>query len=67
MMDHWQVNVTDTEKCNLGLVKERYMQRPTNQYDCKALLFATYRQCNNKGRGGSVKAGCIKFSMHPLW
>ena len=67
MQDHWQVNVTDTETCNLGLVEERYMERPTGQYDCKALMFATWRQCNNKGRGGSVEAGCMKFSMHPLW
>ena len=67
MMDHWQVNVTDTETCNLGLVEERYMERPTGQYDCKALLFATWRQCDNKGRGGSVEAGCMRFSMHPLW
>lgn len=67
MMDHWQVNVTDAKTCNLGLVEERYMERPTGQYDCKALLFATWRQCDNDGRGGSVEAGCMKFSMHPLW
>lgn len=66
-MGVWDIKVEDVEGC---LTEEqhgerRYMSQPTVKYSCVDVLYDLWRQCDNKGRGGSVEIGCLKYTMIP--
>lgn len=44
-----------TDKVNLG--------KPVANNDCASILKSAWQQCNNKGRGGSLVAGCLTYSI----
>lgn len=37
--------------------------KPLNDFECQDVLFNSWQQCNNKGRGGAMTAGCFKYHI----
>lgn len=38
-----------------------------NSYDCISLTYGAWRQCfNNDGQGGTVRSGCVTYTLHVL-
>lgn len=37
--------------------------RPVPHHTCLDILHSAWRHCNNKGRGGSLVAGCIRYTI----
>lgn len=38
-----------------------------DSYDCVSLIYGAWRQCfNNDGQGGTVKSGCVTYTLHVL-
>ena len=64
----WKVGIEDVEDCKTdhGNGVDRHMQRPVAEYFCEDILYGAWRQCDNKGRGGSVEVGCLKYSFTPM-
>lgn len=38
----------------------------SDPYDCISLLWGAWRQCNNQGRGGTVRSGCMDYTIFPI-
>lgn len=60
----------DNEKKNKKKQKEaKEMQllnlmKPLKHKNCKIILQHAWKHCNNAGRGGSLQAGCLRYSIH---
>lgn len=39
------------------------LRRPLEVDGCQEIMFAAWSRCDNKGRGGSLEAGCFKYSI----
>lgn len=39
------------------------LRRPVGDERCYDILVAAWSRCNNKGRGGSLQAGCLRYSI----
>ena len=39
------------------------LRRPLEVDGCQEIMFSAWRQCDNKGRGGSLTAGCLKYTI----
>lgn len=40
------------------------LAKPVRHNSCKHILSSAWKQCNNRGRGGSLQAGCLRYSIH---
>ena len=60
----WAIGIEDDKGCTTG-APERYPYRPTIDFDFFSILYGSWRQCNNMGRGGIVEAGCLRYTMVP--
>lgn len=39
--------------------------KPVDGQECADILHSAWKQCNNQGRGGSLVAGCLRYSIAP--
>ena len=39
------------------------LAKPVRHNRCKHILKSAWKQCNNRGRGGSLQAGCLRYSI----
>ena len=64
----WKVGIEDVKDCKTGHGDGvvRHMHRPVAEYFCEDVLYGAWRQCDNKGRGGSVEVGCLKYTFTPM-
>lgn len=40
---------------------------PLEGWSCQHIIITAWRQCNNKGRGGSLQAGCFRYGVRTLF
>ena len=59
------IGLEDTEECKSNNI-DRYPYTPVAGYDCFAVTYGAWHQCDNKGQGGAVEAGCVRFSFRPV-
>ncbi|KAL8796898.1 MAG: hypothetical protein Q9195_000981 [Heterodermia aff. obscurata] len=61
----FEIGIKDTAECKSNN-KQRYPYTPVEGHDCYAIVYGAWHQCDNRGQGGAVEAGCIRFSIKPL-
>ena len=59
------IGLEDTKACESNNI-DRYPYTPVTGYDCFAVTYGAWHQCDNKGQGGAVEAGCVRFSIRPV-
>ena len=60
----FRIGLEDTKECESHNI-DRYPYTPVTGYDCFAITYGAWHQCDNKGQGGAVEAGCVRFSIRP--
>ena len=58
------IGIEDAKVCKSNNI-DRYPYTPVDGHDCLGVIYGAWRQCDNKGQGGAVEAGCIRFSIKP--
>ena len=59
--DVYDLSVEMVQGCEQeGWVNLRF---PSNVTTCRDILYSAWRQCDNKGRGGSLVAGCVRYGI----
>ena len=43
------------------------LKQPVNDNSCKDILKNAWKNCNNKGRGGVITAGCLKYGIRTVY
>lgn len=59
--DVYIIKLERVEKCTTNA--ELNLARPVGNYECAGILHSAWKQCNNLGRGGSLVAGCLTYSI----
>ena len=54
-------NFTNNEKMEVEL------EYPLDGWSCQHIIINAWRECNNKGRGGSQQAGCYRYGVRTLY
>lgn len=60
--DVYAFNVEVVEGC-IPKGEKVNLARPVKHHKCRYILYDAWKHCNNKGRGGSLQAGCLKYSI----
>lgn len=53
-------SITSIDDCHTD---EYNLLEPLPGAKCEDLMYYAWKNCNNEGRGGSVTAGCLKYSF----
>ncbi|KAL8826706.1 MAG: hypothetical protein Q9191_003631 [Dirinaria sp. TL-2023a] len=61
--DFFNLAVKSVDNCNLQKID---LEEPKRGVSCREMLWGAWTGCNNKGRGGSVTAGCLTYSFDTL-
>lgn len=65
-IDDFYVNITETPDCHPDGTKDedtQWMKGQDNFDLCMQLMWNAWAMCDNKGRGGSITAGCWNFNL----
>lgn len=59
--DVFDFKIELVEKCTTD--EKLNLAKPVANNDCAGILKSAWKQCNNQGRGGSLVAGCLTYSI----
>ena len=69
--DIYEFRVEGVEGCELPAPKKKgkkeqklNLMKPLKHKKCKNILADAWKHCDNAGRGGSLQAGCLRYSIH---
>ena len=60
----FRIGLEDAKECKSNNI-DRYPSTPVAGFDCLAVTYGAWHQCDNKGQGGAVEAGCMWYSIRP--